>query len=192
MGRVYFLRHYGYLFGGIKMEKEEEKEEVKLTEGEGIVIGLAISNAIEMCKDREPEMWQDKTIVKSMKAILKRFGLKNSFDETHKAQRFLVKRDGELMAEYSGAIYNGNTAVEVAKNMHSLDFDSYYSASVEVTFSPVLIEGGSKKPQEIAMWSSDSVSSEDEFDFEDSAKTHILGVLDMFGNVSCSKECWCQ
>lgn len=192
MGRVYFLRHYGYLFGGIKMEKEEIKEEVKLTKEEGIAIGLALSNAIEMYKGREPEMWQDKSVIKGMKATLKKFGLKNSFDETHKAQRFLVKRDGELIAEYSGAIYNGTTAVEVAKNMHSLDTDNYYSASVEVTFSPVLIEGGSKKPQEIAMWSSDSVSSEDEFNFEDNDKTHILGALDMFGNAPCSKECWCQ
>ena len=50
--------------------------------------------------------------------------------------------------------------------MHSVDSGNYYSASVEVTFSPVLIEGGSKEPQEIAIWSSDSVSSDDEFDFE--------------------------
>ena len=54
---------------------------------------------------------------------------------------------------------------EVAKRMHSVDMDSYYSASVEVTFSPVLIDGGSKEPQEIGIWSSDSVVTDDEFNF---------------------------
>ena len=54
---------------------------------------------------------------------------------------------------------------EVAKQMHSVDMDSYYSASVEVTFSPVLIDGGSKEPQEIGIWSSDSVVTDDEFNF---------------------------
>ena len=54
---------------------------------------------------------------------------------------------------------------EIAEKMHSVDPTSYYSASVEVTFSPVLIDGGSKEPQEIGIWSSDLVTTDDEFNF---------------------------
>ena len=71
-----------------------------------------------------------------------------------------------IIATYDDAVYNGILAVEVAKNMHSIDTANYYSASVEVTFSPVLIDGGDDEPTEIGIWSSDSVSTEDEFDFD--------------------------
>ena len=87
-------------------------------------------------------------------------------DCINKDTKYFVKKNGEVVVEYDDTIHNSITAVEVAKHMHSVDSGNYYSASVEVTFSPVLIEGGSKEPQEIAIWSSDSVSSDDEFDFE--------------------------
>ena len=93
------------------------------------------------------------------------------FNQTATSNTYLLGRiisisGSSIVVEYDDAIYNGKMAVEVAKHMHSVDTDNYYSASVQVTFSPVLIDGGSKEPQEIGLWSSDSVATDDEFDFE--------------------------
>ena len=116
-----------------------------------------------------PEMWReyDKSL-KDMKYLLRNMEIKKSFrvaDSINKDTKYYVKKNGEVIAEYDDTIHNSIVAVEVAKNMHSVDSNNYYSASVEVTFSPVLIEGGSKEPQEIGLWSSDSVMTDDEFDF---------------------------
>ena len=117
-----------------------------------------------------PEMWREYDVsLKEMKYLLKNLEIPKEHkvtDSINKDTKYFVKKNGDIVAEYNDTIHNSITAVEVAKHMHSVDSNNYYSASVEVTFSPVLIEGGTKEPQEIAIWSSDSVSSDDEFDFE--------------------------
>ena len=165
--------------------KKEEKVKVKLEKGEEdvskmqkcvefilsirgqLIIGQALANSIKSMETRMPEMWREPSNVKDMEYILKNFGIAKALTDVKNLDtKYFVKKNGEIVAEYDDAIHNSVVAVEVAKNMHSVDTSNYYSASVEVTFSPVLIDGGSKEPQEIAMWSSDSVSSDDEFDFE--------------------------
>ena len=152
-------------------EKKEDKIKVVLEKGEEdvssmqkcvefvlsmrgqLIVGQALANSIKAMENREPE--------------LKNFGMaKVLTDMTNKDTKYFVKKNREIVVEYDDAIYNGKMAVEVAKHMHSVDTDNYYSASVQVTFSPVLIDGGSKEPQEIGLWSSDSVATDDEFDFE--------------------------
>ena len=132
-----------------------------------IMIGQAIANSIKAMENRLPEMWREPSNIKDMKYILKNFGIAKAVtDSKNKDTRYFVKKNGEIIATYDDAVYNGVLAVEVAKNMHSVDTSNYYAASVEVTFSPVLIDGGNKEPTEIAIWSSDSVATEDEFDFD--------------------------
>jgi len=132
-----------------------------------IIIGQAIANSIKAMENRLPEMWQEPSDIKDMKYILKNFGIAKAVtDSKNLDTRYFVKKNNEIIATYDDAIYNGILAVEVAKNMHSIDTDNYYSASVDVTFSPVLIDGGDKEPTEIAIWSSDSVATENEFDFD--------------------------
>ena len=172
-------------------EKKEEEKEVKikvtLEKGEEdvsklkrcvelilspkgkIALGQSLTNTIQSMENREPEMWReyDKS-VKDMKYLLRNLDIEKEYrtaDSINKDTKYYVKKNGEIIAEYDDTIHNSIVAVEVAKNMHSVDSNNYYSASVEVTFSPVLIEGGSKEPQEIGLWSSDSVISEDEFNF---------------------------
>ncbi|QDP57012.1 MAG: hypothetical protein GOVbin1782_19 [Prokaryotic dsDNA virus sp.] len=168
-------------------KKEEPKLEVNLVKGEEdvsklkkcvelilsekgkLALGQALTNTIQSMENREPEMWReyDKSL-KDMKYLLRNLDIEKSFrvaDSINKDTKYYVKKNGEVIAEYDDTIHNSIVAVEVAKNMHSVDSNNYYSASVEVTFSPVLIEGGSKEPQEIGIWSSDSVISEDEFNF---------------------------
>ena len=167
-----------------KEEKKEEKVKVKLEKGEEdvskmqkcvefvlsargqLIIGQALANSIKTLENRMPEMWREPSNVKDMKYILKNFGIAKALtDSVNQDTKYFVKKNGEVVAEYDDTIHNSIVAVEVAKHMHSVDPNSYYSASVEVTFSPVLIDGGSKEPQEIGMWSSDSVITEDEFNF---------------------------
>ena len=132
-----------------------------------IIIGQALANSIKAIENRLPEMWQEPSNIKDMKYILRNFGIAKAVtDAKNQDTRYFVKKNGEIIATYDDAIYNGVLSVEVAKNMHSVDTSNYYVATVEVTFSPVLLEGGSKEPTEIVIWSSDSVSTEDEFDFE--------------------------
>lgn len=172
-------------------KKEEEKKEVKikvmlekgeedvsklkkcveliLSEKGKLALGQALTNTIQSMENRMPEMWReyDKSL-KDMKYLLRNMEIEKSFrvaDSINKDTKYYVKKNGEVIAEYDDTIHNSIVAVEVAKNMHSVDSNNYYSASVEVTFSPVLIEGGSKEPQEIGLWSSDSVMTDDEFDF---------------------------
>ena len=171
-----------------KEEKKEEKIKVTLEKGEEdvsklkrcielilspkgqIALGQSLTNTINSLENRMPEMWREYDVqIKDMKYILRNLGLSKKYstaDSINKDTKYFVKKNGEVVVEYDDTIHNSITAVEVAKHMHSVDSGNYYSASVEVTFSPVLIEGGSKEPQEIAIWSSDSVSSDDEFDFE--------------------------
>ena len=178
----------------LKMEKEvEDCIEFVLSARGQFIIGQALSNSIKIMENRQPEMWREPSNVKDMKYILKNFGISVANDLTNLDTKYFVKKDGEIIAEYDDAIFNSIVATEVAEKMHSLDNDGYYTASVEVTFSPVLIDGGSKEPTEIIMWSSDSVSTDDEFNFEEiKDKTHLLGGVDIFGNGVCSKECWCN
>lgn len=132
-----------------------------------IIIGQALANSIKAMENRLPEMWQEPSDIKDMKYILKNFGIAKAVtDSKNLDTRYFVKKNNEIIATYDDAIYNGILAVEVAKNMHSIDTDNYYSASVDVTFSPVLIDGGDNEPTEIAIWSSDSVATENEFDFD--------------------------
>lgn len=132
-----------------------------------LIIGQALANSIKTMEGRMPEMWREPSDVKDMKYILRNFGIAKAVtDSINKDTKYFVKKNGEIIIEYDDAIHNSITAVEVAKHMHSVDSSNYYSASVEVTFSPVLIDGGSKEPQEIGIWSSDSVSTDDEFNFE--------------------------
>lgn len=166
-------------------EKKEDKIKVVLEKGEEdvssmqkcvefvlsmrgqLIVGQALANSIKAMENREPEMWRESSNISDMKYILKNFGMaKVLTDMTNKDTKYFVKKNREIVVEYDDAIYNGKMAVEVAKHMHSVDTDNYYSASVQVTFSPVLIGGGSKEPQEIGLWSSDSVATDDEFDFE--------------------------
>tara|TARA_R110000751_G_scaffold252829_2_gene352452 strand:+ start:1198 stop:1731 length:534 start_codon:yes stop_codon:yes gene_type:complete len=169
-----------------KEEKvKEEKVNVKLEKGKEdvssmqkciefilsmrgqLIIGQALANSIKTMESRMPEMWREPSNIKDMKFILRNFGIAKALTDVKNLDtKYFVKKNGEVVVEYDDAIHNSITAVEVAKHMHSVDQSNYYSASVEVTFSPVLIEGGSKEPQEIGMWSSDSVSTDDEFDFE--------------------------
>ena len=171
-----------------KDKKEEKKEEPKLKitleKGEDdltkqqkclefimsmrgqLIIGQALANSIKAMETRLPEMWQEPSNVKDMKYILKNFGIAKALTDVKNLDtKYYVKRNNEVIAEYDDAIYNSVLAKEVAEKMHSVDPNNYYSASVEVTFSPVLIEGGSKEPQEIGIWSSDSVATDDEFNF---------------------------
>ena len=117
----------------------------------------------------EIEMWREYDVaVKDMKFILANLGIPKDIkvtDSINKKTKYYVKKNNEVICEYDDAVYNSIMVCEVAKRMHSVDMDSYYSASVEVTFSPVLIDGGSKEPQEIGIWSSDSVVTDDEFNF---------------------------
>lgn len=172
-------------------EKKEEKKEPKITvvleKGEEdvsklkkcvelilsdkgkVALGQALTNTIQSMENRQPEMWReyDKS-VKDMKYLLRNLDIEKEYrtaDSINKDTKYYVKKNGEVIAEYDDTIHNSIVAIEVAKNMHSVDSSSYYSASVEVTFSPVLIEGGAKEPQEIGLWSSDSVMTDDEFDF---------------------------
>ena len=171
----------------MKKDKEEVKKEkikVKLEQGEKdmnkqekciefifsmrgqLIIGQALANSIKAMETRLPEMWQEPSNVKDMKYILKNFGIAKALtDSKNLDTKYYVKRNNEVIAEYDDAIYNSLMVKEIAEKMHSVDPTSYYSASVEVTFSPVLIEGGSKEPQEIGIWSSDSVTTDEEFDF---------------------------
>ena len=171
-----------------KDKKEEKKEEPKLKvtleKGEDdltrqqkciefimsmrgqLVIGQALANSIKAMETREPQMWREPSNVKDMKYILKNFGIAKALTDVKNLDtKYYVKRNNEVIAEYDDAIYNSVLVKEVAKQMHSVDSNNYYSASVEVTFSPVLIDGGSKEPQEIGIWSSDSVATDDEFNF---------------------------
>jgi hypothetical protein len=166
------------------MSEKEEKVKVILEKGEEditkmqkcvefilsfrgqLIVGQALSNSIKAMENRMPEFWREPSNVKDMKYILRNFGIANVTDVTNKDTKYLVKKNGKVVAEYDDAIYNSIIALEVAKNMHSVDMDNYYSASVEVTFSPALIDGGSKEPTEMGLWSSDSVTTDDEFDFE--------------------------
>ena len=145
---------------------ESELENKEITEEEAVILGQALWNYHYLCENRQPDMFQDKDLLKGIKSLMKKFELKRSYDETHKIQRFIVRCNEVIVKEYDGIIGNGSAALILAEKMHSLDSGNYYSASVEVTKSPVLIDGGSKEPQEIAIWSSDSVFTEDEFDFE--------------------------
>tara|TARA_R110002051_G_scaffold69001_1_gene124210 strand:- start:72 stop:686 length:615 start_codon:yes stop_codon:yes gene_type:complete len=185
--------------------EQGEKDLTKLTKcvklmlsDEGkLALGQSLTNSIKAMETRLPEMWREYDVaVKDMKSILSSLSLSKEMkvtDSVNKNTKYYVKRNGEIICEYDDAVYNSVMACEVAKQMHSVDLNSYYSASVEVTFSPVLIEGGSKEPQEIGLWSSDSVTTDDEFDFEGiKDKTHLLGAVDIFGNGVCSKECWCN
>ena len=174
----------------IKEEKEEVKEpklKITLEKGEEdltkltkcvklmlsdkgkLALGQSLTNSIKAMETRMPEMWREYDVaVKDMKSILSGLSLSKEIkvtDSVNKNTKYYVKRNGEVICEYNDAVYNSVMACEVAKQMHSVDMDNYYSASVEVTFSPVLIDGGSKEPQEIGMWSSDSVSTDDEFNF---------------------------
>jgi len=168
-----------------KEKKKEEKIKVILEQGEKnissmqkciefilsmrgqLIIGQALANSIKTMEARMPEMWREPSNVTDMKYILRNFGIAKAVtDSINQDTKYFVKKNGEVVVEYNDAIHNSITAVEVAKHMHSVDQSNYYSASVEVTFSPVLIDGGSKEPQEIGLWSSDSVSTDDEFDFE--------------------------
>ena len=167
-----------------KEEKKEEKLKITLEKGEDdltkqqrclefimsmrgqLIIGQALANSIKAMETRLPEMWQEPSHVKDMKYILKNFGIAKALTDTkNKDTKYYVKRNKEVIAEYDDAIYNSLMVKEIAEKMHSVDPTSYYSASVEVTFSPVLIDGGSKEPQEIGIWSSDLVTTDDEFNF---------------------------
>lgn len=125
-----------------------------------------ISNSLSAMEQREPEMWVEYSSIKELKSILKMFSLKKSNDNVNKDTKYLVKKNGETILEFGSEVWFSVVAMEVAKAMHSVDSSEYYCASVEVTHSPVLIDGGSEEPQEIGIWSSDSVSTDDEFDFE--------------------------
>ena len=171
-----------------KEEKKEEKMKVHLEKGEEdvsklkrsvelilslkgqIALGQSLSNTIKSMERREPEMWREYDVsLKDMKYLLKNLGIAKEHkttDSINKDTKYFVKKNGEIVAEYDDVIHNSIVAMEVAKHMHSVDTSNYYSASVQVSFSPVLIDGGSKEPQEIAIWSSDSVATDDEFDFE--------------------------
>ena len=166
------------------MSEKEEKVKVILEKGEEditkmqkcvefilsfrgqLIVGQALSNSIKAMENRMPEFWREPSSIKDMKYILRNFGISPITDIQNKDTKYFVKKDGEVIAEYDDAIYNGEMAIEVAKRMHSVDNEYYYSASVEVTFSPALIDGGSKEPTEMGLWSSDSVTTDDEFDFE--------------------------
>ena len=168
-----------------KEEKKGEKIQVTLARGEEdisaiekcvefvlsmrgqLIVGQALANSIKAMENREPEMWRESSTISDMKYILKNFGMaKVLTDATNLDTKYFVMKNKQVVVEYDDAIYNGKMAVEVAKHMHSVDSGNYYSASVQVTFSPVLIDGGSKEPQEIGLWSSDSVATDDEFNFE--------------------------
>ena len=149
-----------------EMTKYEECAKFLLGFRGQMIVGQALSNSIKTMERRMPEMWREPSNIKDMKYVLNNFGLAKVMDIDHKDTKYFVKKNGEIVAEYDDAIHNSIVACEVAKFMHSVDTRNYYVASVEVTFSPVLIDGGSKEPTEIVMWSSDSVSLEDEFDFE--------------------------
>tara|TARA_R110002167_G_scaffold12228_5_gene52272 strand:+ start:162 stop:689 length:528 start_codon:yes stop_codon:yes gene_type:complete len=175
----------------MKKNKEEKKEEPKLKvtleKGEEdltkltkcvklmlsdkgkLALGQSLTNSIKAMETRLPEMWREYDVaVKDMKFILSNLGIPKDIkvtDSINKKTKYYVKKNNEVICEYNDAIYNSVMACEVAKQMHSVDMDNYYSASVEVTFSPVLIDGGSKEPQEIGIWSSDSVVTDDEFNF---------------------------
>jgi len=155
------------------MNKEEKigvilkKGEEDMTKMEQCVSFILSMRGQIIMENRLPEMWQEPSNIKDMKYILRNFGIAKAVtDAKNQDTRYFVKKNGEIIATYDDAIYNGVLSVEVAKNMHSVDTSNYYVATVEVTFSPVLLEGGSKEPTEIVIWSSDSVSTEDEFDFE--------------------------
>ena len=159
-----------------KEEKKDEKIQVTLARGEEdisaiekcvefvlsmrgqLIVGQALANSIKAMENREPEMWRESANISDMKYILKNFGMaKVLTDMTNKDTKYFVMKNKKVVVEYDDAIYNGKMAV---------DTSNYYSASVQVTFSPVLIDGGSKEPQEIGLWSSDSVATDDEFNFE--------------------------
>ena len=160
----------------ITLEKGEEDltkltkcVKLMLSDKGKLALGQSLTNSIKAMETRMPEMWREYDVaVKDMKSILSGLSLSKEIkvtDSVNKNTKYYVKRNGETICEYDDAVYNSVMACEVAKQMHSVDPNSYYSASVEVTFSPVLIEGGSKEPQEIGIWSSDSVATDDEFNF---------------------------
>ena len=163
------------------------------------ITGQALVASIRAHKGRMPEMWRESKDVKDLQKLMREFKFGKEGDITHKSVKYYVKCEGETIAEYDDSVHNSIMAVEVAQKMHTVDSDNYYSASVETTFSPVLIDGGSKDPTEIAIWSSDSVSSEDEFNFVDDTLTddsierpHLIGGHDIFHTPICANECWCK
>ena len=183
-----------------KDEARIEKAVKFLVSERGLEIaGQAIIASIRTNKERMPEMWREAKDVRDLQRLMREFKFGKEADITHKDVKYYVKCDGEIIAEYDDSVHSSIMAVEIAQKMHSVDSDRYYSASVETTFSPVLIDGGSKEPTEIAIWSSDSVSSDDEFNFVDDTltddsidRTHIFGAWDIFHNPVCAEECWCK
>ena len=134
-------------------EKKEEEKEVKikvtLEKGEEdvsklkrcvelilspkgkIALGQSLTNTIQSMENREPEMWReyDKS-VKDMKYLLRNLDIEKEHrtaDSINKDTKYYVKKNGEIIAEYDDTIHNSIVAVEVAKNMHSVDSNNYYS-----------------------------------------------------------------